>query len=434
MKKMVGAVLMAALLAVPTLAAAEPWAVVASQFYPSTGSTLDDREGLFTVDLDTVPPKVYGPFLQGVFTQKAGPGVFDVAMLPNGREALVSNFGDSKVLRIDLSDPTNPRLTGALRTQWNTGVIDPDTGKPIIYSFFAEDIAVSRDGSFAIVTDGGFSPYLAFIDLATFKVKKIQKTVFPNPRFPDDRSKDRTYSAQSVAITPDGRTVLFVDYFSGAVNWGLVNATKDGLTSVHSILLCSKLDAADPKQCDGTFARPVNVTIAPDGETALVANASADRPDSGGSRIPVERRRRRAQDRPRHRRGEQGDALLPRRPAGARRAHPGSALHHRREPEHRHRPQRPGVRHHPADRARWMTPARTTPPYKSAAATSSPSFRSPAPARPPCTRRSARRSRAAAPRSSSASTTWRSTAAGAGCWPRTPPCRAGPASSPRWTC
>lgn len=287
MKKIVGALLMAATLALPTLVAAEPWAVVASQFNPPAASTLDDREGLFTVDLGVLPPKVYGPFLQGVLTERAGGGVFDVAMLPNGREALVSNFGEMKVFRIDISNPTNPRITGALRTKWDTGMTDPDTGDPIVYSFFAEDIAVSRDGSFAIVTDGGFSPYLAFIDLATFKVKKIQKTVFPNPRFPDDRSKDRTYGAQSVAITPDGKTVLFVDYFSGTVNWGLVNAAKDGLTSVHSILLCSKLDAADPKQCDGTSARPVNVTIAPDGETALVANASADRPDSGGSRVPA---------------------------------------------------------------------------------------------------------------------------------------------------
>lgn len=102
-------------------------------------------------------------------------------------------------------------------------MIDPVTGDPIIYSFFAEDIAVASDGSFAIVTDGGFSPYLGFIDLATFKIKKIQETVSPNPRFPDDRSTDRTYSAQSVAITPDGKTVLFVDYFFGAVNWGRVN-------------------------------------------------------------------------------------------------------------------------------------------------------------------------------------------------------------------
>jgi autotransporter-associated beta strand protein len=288
MKKVFGALLMAAVLALPTLAAAEPWAVVASEFSLPSGSSLDDREGLFTVDLGAVPPRVYGPFLQGVLTQKAGPGVFDVAMLPNGREALVSNFGDMKVYRIDLADPTNPRLTGALRTQWDTGLTDPDTGEPIIYSFFAEDIAVSRDGSFAIVTDGGFSPYLAFIDLATFKVKKIQKTVVPNPRFPDDPSKDRTYNAQSVAITPDGRTVLFVDYFSGKVNWGLVNATKDGLTSFHSIFLCSKGDATDPMQCDGIFARPVNVTIAPDGETALVANASADRKDAHGNWDPVD--------------------------------------------------------------------------------------------------------------------------------------------------
>jgi hypothetical protein len=153
---------------------------------------------------------------------------------------------------------------------------------------FAEDIAVAPNGSFAIVSDGGFSPYLAFINLRTFKLSKIQKTAIPNPNAPNDPTKDRILYAQAVAITPDSKTVLFADYGNRQIHSGRVNATMDGLTKFRSLFLCTNVDPADPKSCLGTSAWPVNVSIASDGQTAVVATASARRLRSGGTEVPVD--------------------------------------------------------------------------------------------------------------------------------------------------
>ncbi|HEY5998402.1 MAG TPA: hypothetical protein VI078_03765 [bacterium] len=278
MKRAVCALVMAAVLVLPAMAPAAPWAIVAANFNPAdaAGPYYDEREGIFTVDLGTSPPHVYGPFLQGVLTDTAGSQVLDVAMLPNGRDALLSNFGDQKIYKISFSDPKNPAYGGELRMRWDTGTVDPITSEPIIYSFYAEDIAVARDGSFAIVSDGGFSPYLGFVNPTTFRLKKIQKTV----------SGAITINSNAVAISPDGKTVLTVDYFAGKVYSARVNATKDGLTNFRSLFLCDNVDPIDRTKCLGTMGRPVNVTISPDGMTALVALASASK-DPTGVNTPV---------------------------------------------------------------------------------------------------------------------------------------------------
>lgn len=271
------------LLLSPTVSAlAGPWAVVSANLYEQTpaGPTdiSDIREALYTVDLGAVRPRLYGPFLQGELTAASGPGVFDVEMLPDHKTALVSTFGDMMVYRIDLSNPKNPVITGAVKMEYDTGELDPDTSDPIIYSFFAEDIAVSRDGTFAIVSDGGFSPYLGFIDLKTFTLTSIQKLEYDtgevDPVTFEPIMAQRM--AQAVAIGRDSKTVLFADYWSARLWYGKVQWTKDSLYDVESIWLCDLPDLIDPTTCDpaiGTQGRIVNVTISPDGKTAIAASA-----------------------------------------------------------------------------------------------------------------------------------------------------------------
>jgi hypothetical protein len=225
---------------------AAPWAVVAT--YADVDR--DHSSGtIHTVDLGASPPTVYGPFLEYKLGSGGG-GLFDIVMVPGQRYALITNFGDSTMHRIDLKDPKNPVWAGK-----------------IDIPFFAEDIACTPDGKLALVTDGGFSAHMAFIDLETFKLK--------SNFYLGDRS------AQSVAVAPNNSTVLFVDYFYAKVHYGTINKLRNGLTNMGTIYLCAGTASKDPvtgnDRCDNNdlIGRPVNITISPNGKTAIAAISNA---------------------------------------------------------------------------------------------------------------------------------------------------------------
>ena len=210
------AALVGLLLAVSSMLQAAQWAVVADS----------PRSRISMLDFGTTPATVYGPFLTGQLGTDGG-GIFDVAITSDGKKALISNFGDKTVSRVDISNPTNPVVTGCVTN-----------------SFYAEDIAIAPNGQFALVTDGGFlSKKMAIIDMASF-------------------STSLTYSTTSgwvnaVAIAPDNQTVILTDCIDHKIIYGVIGPT--GLVS-----------EADLSTGAGF---PVNVAIAPDGKTVLVANA-----------------------------------------------------------------------------------------------------------------------------------------------------------------
>ena len=221
---------------------------------------------------------VYGPFLKGELGSEGG-GLFDVAVVPGGKTALISNFGDSAVYFVDVSNPISPSLI--------TSVTTP---------MFAEDIAISRDGRYALVSDGGFSPRIAVID-------NVSRTLAYSVNLGTDY-------VQAIDIAPNG-TVVGVDYFAGSLlslypdDTGQLTVTGrytylltlDGVISATgstSGASYSRLPQADsvPSTADlvGQPARTdyvnpsrlVNVAIAPDGKTVLVCDVNAyDYPESG---------------------------------------------------------------------------------------------------------------------------------------------------------
>lgn len=163
----------------------------------------------------------------------AGAGLFDAVMTPDGKTALVSSFGSDNVFIFDLTDPTAPG--------------SPDN---VTLSFFPEDIAITPDGRFAVVTDGGFSPSIAVIDIANrVLVEDIQPTTADNT----------AVYMNAVAVAADGRTVLTIDYSGGLVN----TLTID---SAGHLTYAGAIDISP----DNTL-RPVNISISPDGRTAIVA-------------------------------------------------------------------------------------------------------------------------------------------------------------------
>lgn len=227
------------------------------------------NEGALSV-VDTSTDVVYGPFLSGELGS-AGGGLFDVAVTPDGKTALVSNFGDSAVYFVDVSNPISPSVITS-----------------VTLSMFAEDIAIDPHGEFALVTDGGFSYVIDVIDL-------ISRTLAYSVTLP-------FFGAQAVDIAEDG-TVVTVDYFASGVQSLYPDASGHlTVTGVYTFVLTAEgdlpsgalgasllSDATEPawqtrdendRQVQAVSAeeliypRPVNVAIAPDGQTVIVPGVS----------------------------------------------------------------------------------------------------------------------------------------------------------------
>ncbi len=195
-----------------------------------------DREqgGLFVID--AAAGTVRGPVYN--FNED----VFDVVVTPNNRTAVVSCFGESKVYFFDLTNPLNPVFIDTLK-------ID----------FFAEDMDISPDGKYLLITDGGFTPRIASVDIESrtiVEVFRLGTFIGIDEEYGDEIWEDYGY-ANAVDISPDGQTVLAADYFSGTILVLLLNPSTGQLTFIRSIQLNNM---------------PVNVCISPNGKTAITAN------------------------------------------------------------------------------------------------------------------------------------------------------------------
>jgi hypothetical protein len=175
------------------------------------------------------------PLLTGELGTYGG-GLLDVAISPDGATTLVSNFGDDLVFFIDTSDPEAPEVTGSVEI-----------------GFSAEDIDFTPNGEYALVTDGGFSSKVAVIDVLGQTLVEVYND--DDPEIPDDPFTLH----ESVVVAPDGVTVLTADYYNCTVNAFTLSAAGH-LTYV-----------ASTDVSNGETLQPVNLAIAPDGQTVVVA-------------------------------------------------------------------------------------------------------------------------------------------------------------------
>jgi DNA-binding beta-propeller fold protein YncE len=160
-----------------------------------------------------------------------GGGLFDVVITPDGKTAIVSNFGDSKIFFIDISG----------------GFANPPTVKySRKFTMFAEDMVVTPNGKYVLIADGGFSPMVAAVGLGgdIYKLNNL------GSRY-----------ANAVDITPDGQTVLVADYFQAKIHAYTLNYDDGSLIHKKSIRI--------------TPLRPVNIAISPDGRTVIAVNAGS---------------------------------------------------------------------------------------------------------------------------------------------------------------
>jgi DNA-binding beta-propeller fold protein YncE len=208
------------------IAGSPGWAVVSN----------NDDADILTFDLSTDPPTEHGPFfLRG---QLGAYGLLNVAAAPGGHYALVSNWAEERLFRIDLSDPAAPSFDGS-----------------VLLPLPPADIAFSPDGSYALVTNGRrANNQIAVIDLAGFSLKTTYTL--------------RTGAAtmQAVAIAPDNTTWVATDSVNNQILYGTYSLAS-GFSGEQSLPAGS---------------HPTNVSISPDGQTVLVA-------DGGSAEVSVYR-------------------------------------------------------------------------------------------------------------------------------------------------
>ncbi len=218
--------------------------------------------------IDTSTDIVYGPYLSGTLGSPGG-STLDVAVSPDGKTALISNFGDMAVFFVNIIDPFSPSV-----------IISASL--PI----FAEDIDITADGKFALVTDGGFNQKIVTLDMTSHTV--VTTTTLLN-----------AYS-NAVAVAPDG-TVVVADFFKGNISslklepsgeltytgsysytinaQGMVTPTQSlssnplGVTGMPEQGMIEN-SAGVNEVITTTLMRPVNIAIAPDGQTVLVCNVA----------------------------------------------------------------------------------------------------------------------------------------------------------------
>ena len=243
----------------------------------------------------TLSPRLLDGQMEGLPTEETpspkGGGLFDAVITPDGKTAVVSNFGMQIVYFLDISNPDSPTVLGSVPITYDTGKVD-EGGKPIVYSFFAEDIALTPDGRYLLVTDGGFTPYVALINVRTRTLKTIWHLTTPGV---DEEGKpiDIGYYANSCSVAGDGRTVLLTDYFEGKIHVFLMNPDAGTLEYRQSFDTYSTLkepvdvrlvNAATAKGRESLYGkkpvevgiRPVNLAISPDGRTAVAVGTAMD--------------------------------------------------------------------------------------------------------------------------------------------------------------
>ncbi len=157
-------------------------------------------------------------------------GLYDAVVTRDGNTALVSNYNDAMVYFVDISDPFRLAVKGCVHIP-----------------FYAEDIALSRDSRWALVTDANAA------DIAVIDVENT--ALHSTLRVPG-------HTLNSVTFSPDDRTVIATDYYGASVEVLAFDPVRGALRHMQSI---STLRSG---------FRPVNAAISPGGTTAVVVGVA----------------------------------------------------------------------------------------------------------------------------------------------------------------
>ncbi len=236
------------------------WIVVAGQEFNYEGELgIGNYDAIYMVQPET--NAVHGPFLMNELStynedtdKPLGGDLFDVAVTPDSKTAILSSFNKSLVHFVDISEPLEPVYLSSLQME-----------------FFAEDIAITPDGRYALVTDGGFSSYVVSIEISS---RSLAYSLTLPQTGEDDLGNPIYGAAQAVTAARDG-TVIVADYFNQAIHTLLLEG--DGIltyTGTHQYFVNPEGTVSLTKDDGVVGMGPVNIAIAPDNQTVLVSDAN----------------------------------------------------------------------------------------------------------------------------------------------------------------
>lgn len=205
--------------------------------------------------IDPVSMSISDNFLRHELGSIEG-GLLDVVLTSDAKTAIVSNFGDARIYFIDISGGFNavPVMKGK--------------GYSLI---FAEDLALTPDDKYVMVTDGFFNNWIMVFDVATRERVIVKYLGY--------------WEAQSIDVTADGKHVLVSDFWAGRIHSYDFDSENPTLTYRQSRIL---------------QGAPLNMAISPDGRTVLVMcafsggiipvfyiDSNGDLCDKGGLAVPT---------------------------------------------------------------------------------------------------------------------------------------------------
>ena len=189
----------------------------------------------------------------------------DVAVTPDGSTALVADLVNHRIRSIVLATGVVTTLAGS-----GSGAFADGTGAGASFSF-PIGIAVTPDGSTALVTDA-YNHRIRSIVLASGVVTTLAGS--GSGAFADGTGAGASFSFPiGVAVTPDGSTALVADGLNNRIR-SIVLATGFVTTLAGS----GSRSYADGTGQGASFLTPYGVAVTPDGSTAIVT-------DQGNQRI-----------------------------------------------------------------------------------------------------------------------------------------------------
>jgi DNA-binding beta-propeller fold protein YncE len=139
--------------------------------------------------VDTRDNQVYGPFLENMIGNSDGTGI---TVAGDDTFMLITSFHQGLIYHVNIENPFYPQIVSTYNIGWSV-----------------EDISLSQDGRYAVISDGGNSTYIGLIDL---NPEHMVQTINISPRF-----------AQSIEIGPDGKILVGATIKAWCINTSLIS-------------------------------------------------------------------------------------------------------------------------------------------------------------------------------------------------------------------
>lgn len=181
--------------------------------------------------IDPVTMTISDSYLKGQLGTYEG-GLFDIAVTPDGKTAILNNYWDGEIFSLDISGGfgVEPKILGSQFCHL------PPT-----------ELDITPDGKYVMVSSD-IVPAVSVIEISSMRFVLFR--FFPNCD---------CQVGESIAIAPDNQTVLVTDFWEGAI-----------------YVMMWDNETEDLRQVDTKWVLPfwpVNVVFSPDGKTVVVPMA-----------------------------------------------------------------------------------------------------------------------------------------------------------------